>query len=164
MKFMNIMVPYDRSEHARNALEVAKGLAEEDEGIKLHVVSVISVTDIPPGMNLSMGTVSEIPATTLDPSVYMELVNEATSHEEKDMWESIGTTLDDMPNEVTVVSINHPSVTEGIIEFAEEHDCDIIIMGSRGLGLFRGMLGSVSRGVLHDAKLPVLIVKGGDEE
>ena len=32
-------------------------------------------------------------------------------------------------------------------------------MGRRGLGALRGMLGSVSYGVLHSAEMPVLTVK-----
>lgn len=43
--------------------------------------------------------------------------------------------------------------------YAEEHDCDLIVMGRRGLGAIRGMLGSVSFGVLRATDVPVLTVK-----
>jgi nucleotide-binding universal stress UspA family protein len=47
-----------------------------------------------------------------------------------------------------------------LIEIAERHHCEAIIMGARGLGVLRAaLLGSVSQGVLHAAKLPVTIVK-----
>ena len=47
-----------------------------------------------------------------------------------------------------------------IAAFAEAHDVDLIVVGSRGHGtLASALLGSVSRGVLADAKRPVLIVR-----
>ena len=47
-----------------------------------------------------------------------------------------------------------------IIEAAEAFDCDLIVMGSRGLtGLDRILLGSVARNVLHHARASVLIVR-----
>ena len=47
-----------------------------------------------------------------------------------------------------------------ICEYAKEHHCDMIIMGSRGNGQLKGLLmGSVSTKVLHYAECPVLIVK-----
>lgn len=47
-----------------------------------------------------------------------------------------------------------------ILGYAEKGGFDMIVMGSRGLGKFRGMvLGSTSRKVLQSAKCPVLIVK-----
>lgn len=164
MKFMNIMIPYDKSEHSHYALELARGLAEEDSRIKLHVVGMVSVTDIPPALNPDMTSLGELPATMMDPQIYRELADEATAREVREMRESIGNMLDALPNETEILSLNHPSVVDGIVEFADEHGCDLIVMGSRGLGILRGMLGSVSRGVLREAEIPVLIAKKADEK
>lgn len=47
-----------------------------------------------------------------------------------------------------------------IVALADAKNADLIVVGSRGLGPVRAaLLGSVSRGVLDDAKRPVLIVK-----
>jgi nucleotide-binding universal stress UspA family protein len=47
-----------------------------------------------------------------------------------------------------------------IVEYADSIDADLIVVGSRGLGAISStLLGSVSRGILHAAKRPVLIVR-----
>ena len=40
MSYKNILVPYDNSEHAKNALKEAIGLSEGVEGVAIHVVEV----------------------------------------------------------------------------------------------------------------------------
>ena len=51
-------------------------------------------------------------------------------------------------------------IARGILEVADEEGSDIIIMGSRGLGLLKGVLiGSVSQKVIEEAKIPVMVVK-----
>jgi nucleotide-binding universal stress UspA family protein len=47
-----------------------------------------------------------------------------------------------------------------LIEMAERHACDAIILGARGLGLVRSaLLGSVSHAVMQGSRLPVTVVK-----
>ena len=47
-----------------------------------------------------------------------------------------------------------------LIDIARRHGCDAIIMGARGLGVFRSaLLGSVSQRVVQEAPVPVTIVK-----
>ena len=58
----------------------------------------------------------------------------------------------------TVVVPGEPA--EKIIENAEKRQCDLIVMGRRGVGRVKGaLLGSVSQKVLSQSRLPVLIVK-----
>ncbi len=52
------------------------------------------------------------------------------------------------------------SPAEAIVDYSENNDCDLIIMGSRGLGAIREiMVGSVSHNVIQHASIPVMIMK-----
>ena len=47
-----------------------------------------------------------------------------------------------------------------IVAYADSHDVDLIVVGSRGHGAIAGaLLGSVSLGLLGESKRPILIVK-----
>ena len=51
-------------------------------------------------------------------------------------------------------------ICKAILKVAEAEGSDMIIMGSRGLGLFKGaLLGSVSQKVVELAKVPVMVIK-----
>lgn len=48
-----------------------------------------------------------------------------------------------------------------IVAYADNHDVDLIVVGSRGRGtVATALLGSVSQAVLHEARRPVLVVRG----
>jgi nucleotide-binding universal stress UspA family protein len=62
----------------------------------------------------------------------------------------------------TEVIIGTTSVVKEIVEFAEEHKIDLIVVGTRGIsGIKKMLLGSTASGVLSYAHCPVLIVKEG---
>jgi nucleotide-binding universal stress UspA family protein len=66
--------------------------------------------------------------------------------------------------EATALLVSGPTV-ETILREAEKTKADLIVLGSHGHGfLRRALLGSVSEGVLHDARRPVLIVPSAREE
>lgn len=51
-----------------------------------------------------------------------------------------------------------------IVELAENYGCELIVMGARGLGDAAALgLGTVAEGVLREATLPVVIVRGTPE-
>jgi nucleotide-binding universal stress UspA family protein len=61
-------------------------------------------------------------------------------------------------NAIYVTSRGHAA--HSILEYVEENNCDLIVMGSRGLGPIREFfLGSVSHNVVQNSKVPVLIIK-----
>ncbi|MDO9518239.1 MAG: universal stress protein [Methanosarcinaceae archaeon] len=57
----------------------------------------------------------------------------------------------------------HPS--HEIIEFAQNNDIDVIVLGTLGKGgLDRFLLGSVAEKVTRNSKIPVLVVRGNPKE
>lgn len=52
------------------------------------------------------------------------------------------------------------NIARSILDVADEQGSDMIVMGSRGLGLLKGVLiGSVSQKVVEEAQIPVMVVK-----
>lgn len=50
---------------------------------------------------------------------------------------------------------------EALVAVADARDADEIVVGSRGMGRLRSALGSVSHAVLHNAKVPVVVIPPG---
>ena len=73
----------------------------------------------------------------------------------KDLAEEIGK----LGDRAVVDVVTFPSTARAIADFADKHDIDLIVMGRRGLGAIRGMIGSVSYSVLGQVDIPVLTVK-----
>ena len=58
------------------------------------------------------------------------------------------------------VLIDAGEVAEAITRYADEHGCDLIVMGTHGrTGLQHILMGSVASDVVHSTKVPVTLVK-----
>ncbi|MEJ7843330.1 MAG: universal stress protein, partial [Rubrobacter sp.] len=58
----------------------------------------------------------------------------------------------------------HGPTIDVLLDLCEELQPGLLVMGSRGLGpVGRLLVGSVSEGVVHHARVPVLVVRGGEE-
>ncbi|MFC7115166.1 universal stress protein [Natronoarchaeum sp. GCM10025703] len=56
------------------------------------------------------------------------------------------------------------SPRRAIVEYADGHDCDLIVMGTHGRGgINRLLMGSVTEGVIRTSDRPVLTVQLGDK-
>lgn len=142
--YSRILVAYDGSKLSEKALEHAIAMLERSEQIELDVATVY---DVPKGLE-GYGLYNE------------GLLKDFRAGTEK-MMEKVEQQLKDanIPNKVrTYVLEGNPAKV--LVDFANERDTDMIVMGSRGLsGLQEVFLGSVSNYVVQHANCPVFIVK-----
>ena len=66
-----------------------------------------------------------------------------------------------LPEDVKAAKhVESGSICQAILKVAAEEKVDMVVMGSRGLGLFRGaLIGSVSQQVVEESPIPVMVVK-----
>ena len=70
------------------------------------------------------------------------------------IWEKIPKDLK------TARHVETGNISKAILKVAAECGSDMIIMGSRGLGLFKGaLIGSVSQKVVEESSIPVMVIK-----
>lgn len=146
MKYQSILVPYDGSSHASSALKVAVEMLKDNPAARLHVVTVIPFSTVPASIQI------------LNKESYQTYVDAMVAQGLKSLHDKVDTLMKDVEDRSDVSATAESSVAAGILRFAKEHGCDFIVMGRRGLGALRGMLGSVSFAVLREAEMPVLTV------
>lgn len=152
-----IMVPFDNSASARCALAEAIRYARDDPGATLRIVQIIDTNRLVIDKLDATGRTQQGASPTAEElhGLYDEVVREA----EEKLHRRVDDMLKGLLNKIFLDLLEETVPGEQIVAYAEEHDCDLIVMGSRGLGALRGMLGSVSSHVLRNAPIPVLIVK-----
>jgi nucleotide-binding universal stress UspA family protein len=66
---------------------------------------------------------------------------------------------------VETVTAVEPGVPDDVVvEYAADHDCDLVVMGTHGrTGLQRYLLGSVTERTVRRSSVPVLTVRGTDD-
>lgn len=143
---MVILVPVDGSDHSKEALQ---------EGMKLAkaFAAKVLIMNVQPSFDTAHTKIffskeeirsyaEELGEAVMTP--YLSLLEEAHIPYEK------------------VVEMGNPA--EKIVEAADQWKADYIVMGARGMGPLRGsLLGSVSYGVIHQTRCPVLVVRKKEE-
>ena len=158
MEYKNILVPFDGSKHAMGAVKAALGLIKGSDDSKLTILHVVSMS-VAPTISESDPVLGSTP-TYIDYLDYANLYDDSLSQKRDKMIQEVTQEFSDIPAEqVEYDAIAHPSPVQAIADYCQAHACDMIVMGRRGLGAIRGMLGSVSSGVLRSTDLPVLTVK-----
>jgi nucleotide-binding universal stress UspA family protein len=140
---MKILVPVDGSAHALEAVRFA---------LRLHTLGLDA---------------SYVLATVQEPTYLYEMLLTPGSDILENVLGAVGSrALDDAAALFDAAAITFArelasgDPATALIEIADRHQCDMIIMGARGLGVVRAaLLGSVSQGVLNAARIPVTIVK-----
>ena len=158
MGFKNILVPFDDSDHAAQALSEAIKLASEEEDAQIHVVKVSA-----PPQDLVYSSMNQsgfgLGISLVGQSDFATLLKQRTEQNNDEITEAIAPLVKDFKGELSAEVVFGVYTIDTIVDASKYYSCDLIVMGSRGLGAIRGMLGSVSFGVLRNAEIPVLIVK-----
>ncbi|BCB03597.1 universal stress protein [Bacillus sp. KH172YL63] len=137
--FNNILLATDGSEHSLRAGEKAIALAKCHEGSRMEIIYVID------GKHSKEDVLHHWGLDAADQRKQkLQLIEQKAKHE--------GIHFE------TVFLHGEPGPT--IVEYANKHQFDAVVIGSRGLNTFQEMvLGSVSHKVAKRAKCPVMIVK-----
>lgn len=152
--FDKILVPLDGSEHSWKALEEAALIAKKFSGklTLMHVYSVQPVIMPEPstGGSLSIPIITGAEVSAMIEAA-MKLGNKIlTDGEQRIMVSGV---------EVEKVLVEGHAVEE-IVGLANQGNFDLIVIGARGVSHMRELLlGSVTDGVIHHVRCPVLVVK-----
>lgn len=133
-----ILLPTDGSEAAENAVDKAYELAEKFDA-DLHALYVIETEALPAFTNLDT-----------------EPMREAHKRRGEDLLAEIEANAPDGVIVTKAIEEGHAEST--IVEYAKDHDVDVITMGTHGRGgLGRVLIGSVTERVLREAPCSVMV-------
>ena len=136
-----ILIATDGSPSAREAVDVGLELAKEQEAD----VTFVHVTPPDEFTGGRLGTT---------PVAHREEIDESET-----ALKAAADAADEAGISYALERISGDTI-DTIVGIADAKDADLIVVGSRGRGpVTAALLGSVSRGVLHHAKRPVLIVR-----
>ncbi len=137
-----ILVTTDGSPSSTEAVAFGVELASEHE-TELIFVHVVPTLDVVPSSGFGIGGAFPHETSQRDHVLLEEAAAVASEH-----------------GVLSTTALLRGDTVDEIVAYADSHDVDLIIVGSRGHGAIVGaLLGSVSRGVLAESKRPVLIVR-----
>ena len=155
MPYAKIMVPFDGSVHSKEALAYAKGLLALAPEAKLVVTRAVPVGTPATGGDMS----GSLLRGQFSYEQYRAIVDQMLATAKGEVLDELGDALDDVKERSGVEVVMGVNVADALVRYACEQGVDLIVMGRRGLGAIRGMIGSVSYALLREAEIPVLTVK-----
>jgi nucleotide-binding universal stress UspA family protein len=144
--YQDILLPTDGGDGTIASITQAGELAESHDAT-VHVLSVADTRNR-----------FESPSSGIAPEAWTEAERERAE-------KSVENAITALPDEVSVKSV----ITEGvpqtqILNYADETDIDVIVMGTHGrTGLDHYLIGSVTEKVVRKSPVPVLTVRIGTE-
>lgn len=142
MALQHIFVAYDGSEHSKKALEMAKDIAVLNADIQVDIVNVVPIP-------LLSGIETENLAEIIE--MMME-DGKKTLLEAQEIMASVS-------DQISTFLLKGTAPAVELLKMIEKGEYDLVIIGNRGLSGIREFMGSVSYKVLHQAKIPVLVME-----
>lgn len=145
--FGSILVPLDGSDHALLALDLATQLASGDAP----TIHLLNVPELPPTAQEMGRWAGASPATD----------QTGVEKEARALLDKAKARIEGAREGIRVeTSVHWTPPAMAIASAAKEFGVEAIVMGSRGLGDFKGLLlGSVSHKVLHTAECRVILIR-----
>jgi nucleotide-binding universal stress UspA family protein len=141
-----ILVPVDFGPEANEAFQYAQELARMS-GATLHLLHIVG--------DVASGAFTEFPSPDLS-GIQRSL--EQTAKQEIDDLMQMADMADVHPRVTVLTSSN---VARAIVDFAEQAQINLIVMGTHGrTPVLRALLGSVADRLVRMAPCPVMIVRG----
>ena len=139
--YTNILLGVDGSKNALHAAKTAGDLARSMKSKLLRIV--VAFDPVPPYLG--------------EPNLQAAI--SARVKEADEILHKAIKAVGEIPGEIHT-EVLEGSPAEAILDVAKTRKCDLIVMGSRGLGRLTGLLlGSQSQKVVQHAPCPVLIVR-----
>lgn len=150
LNIRRILYPTDFSECSRRALPYAASLARRHDA-ELHVLHVLVLHASDPA---SLDQYFPLAEEVID-----DWARRAEEALESETSEELGSDVEVRQELARGISASPP-----VLEYTEEHDVDLVVMGTHGRRGFRHlMVGSVTEEVMRLAPCPVLTVRAGEE-
>lgn len=147
--YETVLFPTDGSDPSLQALDHALDLADT-YGATLHALYVVDTT-YPYG---------DFDGGGIDPEPLFDALRE----EGEQTLDRVEQRANDAGVEFVGETRDAGSVHRAILEYADEHGADVIVMGTHGRrGLGRWLLGSVTERIVRTADVPVLTVRSESE-
>lgn len=141
--FDRILIPTDGSKAVQPAVEMALNLAEKHDAT-LHVLFIVDQPVSVSGAGEGFGALDNL--------------LEALEEEGHEVTGEIAEQAEEREIETTA-AVRRGNPHDDILNYAEEQDVDLIVIGTHGrTGVKRALLGSVTEDIVRHSEIPVLTV------
>ncbi len=158
----NILYATDLSENARYAYNYAASLAQQYEA----QITILHVVEKPPAEIFLQieGYLGEDRWAQLHEEKQAEFIN-LIKGRLNDFCGEISGEVDACTFQVQKIIVKEGIAADEILYQAELNDADVIVMGTRGFGMFKdALMGGTARRVVRRSRVPVMVVRLAEQD
>ncbi len=151
VSYQDVLAPIDFSDYSKDALSTAKTFASTYQA-RLHLLFVAEKRTVPTFSDTGLPGLGVV---EMDPEIV-----ENAERALKQLNENV-----EGPEVKSAYHVREGDVSKDVVDFAETHGVDLIVMATRGLtGMSRFLLGSNTERIVRVAPCPVLTIPTESEE